>query len=143
MRDAIDPVLIEWLDGWLPVRAVPKRMIPLLHRAYATVLESLLPAGEELAQSATAPIIARAKTLKVGGNPDGAAKFYGQLLSDIPIDLLETATHRIMTTGDWSERLPLPAEVRNQISVELDRRTTLSDRISLALKFSENWTSDE
>jgi hypothetical protein len=66
-------------------------------------------------------------------NPDAgmATKFYRDALADMPQDLLSRAVSDICREWKWGNKIPLPADLRNQVERELTQRKVDLSRLEL------------
>jgi len=69
-------------------------------------------------------------------NPDteAATKFYREALSDLPPDLLQRAVSDVVREWKWGNKIPLPADIRNQVEAELTARKVMLVRLEMAEK---------
>ena len=76
------------------------------------------------------------RVFQVGKEPadvEAATKMFRKALEDVPMDLLELAIQRLITTWKWGSKFPLPADVRLQIEDDLTRRQHGRRRVQLML----------
>ena len=65
------------------------------------------------------------RVFQVGKEPadiEAATKMFRKALEDVPVDLLETAVQRLITTWKWGSKFPLPADIRSHIEEDLTMR---------------------
>ena len=115
LPDAITPERIQ-----AAIDAQQRALSPASNKAFAVTIDRLF---------------AFARTFGLA-NPDAAAatKFYREAMSDVPIDLLDRAVSSVCRDWKWGNKLPLPADLRNQISAEMTARRVTLARLELAHK---------
>lgn len=69
-------------------------------------------------------------------NPDtrAATGFYREALKDVPTDLVDRAVSAVCRDWRWGNKLPLPADLRNQVSEEMTSRRVMLARMEMAAK---------
>ena len=101
---------------------------PILEQARAVIDAALVQAGPVEVVRAMDLV---AEVLGVSAPSETAATVYATILGELPADLLQTATDKLLRTHRW-EKFPRPADWMQHVEDALARRRSLRQRIQRA-----------
>lgn len=137
----VETSLREWALRWVPAEPVPMSLTSRLPGALAAARSQLAPASYAEFAGQVLRVFTFAKAIGVVvPNVSEATQVYTETLRDIPLDLLTLAVDRIRKGYTYGMRLPLPGEIRSQVSEELAARKLLVSRLNLAIESSDRAT---
>lgn len=130
------PSVQKWLTDWQPEhdQTIPPQIAKHLPELKTAITAALMPPTEAQFTQALEAIWTTPAMFGIKLEPGqiaGATTIYRQVLSELPLDLLDEAIKR--TISNWTYRnLPMPAEIRNHVTEELSRRRLIQTRIKIA-----------
>lgn len=112
----------DWLEDWKPHQPVPLSKV-LLEAMQAELERTLYPAGPQEMAIALDKLFRFARTFGISTETtEEATVFYRDALKKYPIDLIIVAVDRVCASWRWGSKLPLPADLTNEVSGDFRRR---------------------
>jgi hypothetical protein len=125
--------LQDWLLDWRPGDQIPEAVTIARLQAVMTALEDS-PTTEAQFWVAIEPLFKLGDTFGLPTPPTPAVQLYWRALQDLPVLVVVETVETLVRTWKWGNRLPLPAEVREQVPKAYLRR--LKQRASAKMALS-------
>ena len=124
--------LKDWLRGWRLGDRIPEAVTISRLQAVATTLEDQ-PATQTEFWVVMEPLFKLADTFGLPTPTTPAIQLYWQVMQDLPAWAVSEAVETLIKTWKWGNRLPLPAEVREQVPSTYLSRLRLRRSAEMAL----------
>lgn len=124
--------LKDWLLDWRPGDQIPEAVTIARLQAVVAALEDS-PTTEAQFWVAIEPLFKLGDTFGLPTPPTPAVQLYWQALQDLPVLVVMETVEKLIRTWRWGNRLPLPAEVREQVPAAYLKRLRLRRSAEMAL----------